>query len=189
MYFTLKLIEEVKVADYVIGDKRILDELRALTDAELIYLRSDSEFYSQLEEVKKLEGVKVFVSTGDPMLSGLGKVLKTSYVEPGISSVQLCASRLSEKLDDSAIISLRYDNRADKVARALSLGLGVYVLPNPYLSLGENLRNLIVYGVKPEADVGICVNLSLPDEKVIRGKASDLMDSNLRGLMVIFIKP
>ncbi|MCI2415088.1 MAG: SAM-dependent methyltransferase [Candidatus Aramenus sp.] len=188
-YFTLKLIEEVKVADYVIGDRRILENLRALTDAELIYLRSDSEFYRQIEEANKLEGTKVFLSTGDPMLAGLGKVIKTPYVEPGVSSVQLCASRLGEKLDDSAIISLRYENNADKVSKALGLGLGAYVLPNPYHSVGENVRNLIAHGVRPDAEVGVCVDLSLPTEKVIRGTASELTSLDLKGLAVIFVKP
>jgi len=188
-YFTFKLIKEVKSADIIVGDKRILELIKFITDAQLIYLRSDKNFYNDIENIKNLSGNVVVLSTGDPMIAGLGKFFDNSEINPGISSVQLCASILHKPLNESAIISVRYGNNYDKILAAINSGFRVFILPNPYLDLKENIRKILLLGLDPNKNAAICNNLGLPNEVIVKGKIGELMQHDINGLNIIFIEP
>jgi len=188
-YFTLKLIKEVKSADIVVGDKRILESIKFITDAQLIYLKSDKNFYNNINNIKNLSGNVVVLSTGDPMISGLGKFFDDSEISPGISSVQLCASLIHKPLNESAIISVRYGSNYDKILAALNAGFRVFVLPDPYLNSKENFRKIVLLGLDPNKNAAICNNLGLPNEVIVKGKISELMQYDMNGLNIIFIEP
>jgi len=188
-YFTLKLIKEVKSADFIVGDRRILELIKFITDSQLIYLKSDKNLYNMIDNVKDLSGNIVVLSTGDPMLAGLGKFFNNSEVYPGISSIQLCASILHKSLNESAIVSVRYGSNYDKIVAALNAGFRVFILPNPYLDLKENFKKIILSGVGPDKNGAVCNNLGLTNEKILKGRISELMQYDVSGLSIIFIEP
>lgn len=82
----LKLAE-----NWIKGDVRILKKF-------------GSEVYSQIEKEASEKDVAV-LSTGDPMVAGLGKFFKKAEIEPGISSVQVALSKLKVDLCDVLVVN------------------------------------------------------------------------------------
>lgn len=93
-------------------------------------------------------------------------------------------------MTNSTIISTRYGKNYEKIDPALRLGFRVFLLPEPALTVGEIIRKLSLYLTNPgNMNVAVCLNLSLANERVIRGKISELSASDENGLKVIFISP
>ncbi|MEM0203701.1 MAG: precorrin-6y C5,15-methyltransferase (decarboxylating) subunit CbiE [Archaeoglobaceae archaeon] len=82
----LKLAE-----NWIKGDVRILKKF-------------GDEVYSQIEKEASEKEVAV-LSTGDPMVAGLGKFFKKAEIEPGISSVQVALSKLKVDLCDVLVVN------------------------------------------------------------------------------------
>ncbi|ABP96242.1 MULTISPECIES: cobalt-precorrin-7 (C(5))-methyltransferase [Metallosphaera] len=188
-YFTLKLVNNLRDARKIIATRRVLSAVRPFTHAELIELEEGSKFYSMIKNVEAEKGTLI-LSTGDPMIAGIGKFFPHNEIEPGISSIQKCASLIHREITNSAIISIRYGYNYEKVDAVLRLGLSVFLLPEPGLTVGDSLRKLLLYITRPEKmEVSVCLNLSLENERVINGKMLELTDLNDNGLKVIFISP
>ncbi|BCS91799.1 hypothetical protein L3N51_00320 [Metallosphaera sp. J1] len=188
-YFTLKLINNLRDARKVIATKRLLIAVKPFTNAELVELEEGHGFYTMIKNIESKEGTLI-LSTGDPMIAGIGKFFPDHEIEPGISSVQKCASLIHEELTNSTIISTRYGKNYEKIDPALRLGFRVFLLPEPALTVGEIIRKLSLYLTNPgNMNVAVCLNLSLANERVIRGKISELSASDENGLKVIFISP
>lgn len=86
---TIEAMEALKSVKIVYASKRIAEEVRKLTEAEVREIKSFSaEFYRSIcEEAKKVD--IAVVSTGDPMVSGLGTKFPCDVkIISGISSVQ-----------------------------------------------------------------------------------------------------
>lgn len=128
------------------------------------------------------------LSTGDPMIAGLGKFFSNSQIEPGISSIQRCASLIHEPLIDSVLLSTRYGKNYDKIKLALEIGLGVFILPEPNLNVGQTARKLMSY-IGSTVEMSVCLDLTLESQRIYRGSIMDLMNIDDNGLKVIFIKP
>ncbi|AEA46839.1 cobalt-precorrin-7 (C(5))-methyltransferase [Archaeoglobus veneficus] len=96
-----RLIEEAEV---VYGSKKAIELAKKHIKGKSIVIKKfDGETYREIENVGKEKNV-VVLSTGDPMVSGLGTKIK-GVVEPGISSVQLALARLGVDLCEVAIVS------------------------------------------------------------------------------------
>jgi len=122
-----------------------------------------------IEDYKKLrelpEGA-VVLSTGDPMLSGLGYL--PGRVVPGISSLQLACSRL--KLSLLKVVPITVHGRSlepDAVASELSRGKMVFLL----IDAGTDLAGLCGYleGAGLSRNVVVLTDLGYPQEKIWRG--------------------
>ncbi len=96
-----KLIEE---ADVVYGSKKAIDLVRDVIKGEVVVLRRfDEEVYREIEKAGREKNV-VVLSTGDPMVSGLGLRLRADVIESGISSVLVALARLGKDLCDVVVV-------------------------------------------------------------------------------------
>jgi len=96
-----KLIEE---ADVVYGSKKAIDLVRDVIKGEAVVLRRfDEEVYREIEKAGREKNV-VVLSTGDPMVSGLGLKLRVDVIESGISSVLVALARLGKDLCDVVVV-------------------------------------------------------------------------------------
>ncbi|MEM4075511.1 MAG: cobalt-precorrin-7 (C(5))-methyltransferase [Metallosphaera sp.] len=186
-YFTLNLINSLARANKVFAAERILNVIRPYTKAELIKLEEDKQFYSMIKNIREEEGTYV-LSTGDPMIAGLGPFFVNSLIEPGISSVQKCASLIHEPLTNSVILSTRYGKNYEKIKPVLELGLRVYLLPEPQLNIATIMRKLATL-IKPTSNVAICMNLTLHDQRTYSGTINEFTELKDNGLKIIFIRP
>jgi len=160
-----KIIEEAEV---VYGSKRALKLVEKYINGEKVVLKSfDEEIRREIE--KEAEGKNVVVvSTGDPLVSGLGTLFK-GVIVPGISSVQVALARLRIDLCDVLVV----DAHAKK-----------FELKNRHLLILADKRfDVSTFGNR---EVVILENLCEKDERVIYGFADKIkLRSNYS---IIFVK-
>ncbi len=112
----------------------------------------------------------VLLSTGDPMLAGLGH--RAKKVIPGISSMQAAYSRLGAPLENTVIMSaqgkyhpIALKNAVEEVLR----GRNVFMLVDPTFSVAELASKLAAYSL--ECRIAVCERLGYPDERIQIGTA------------------
>lgn len=190
---TIKALNIIKSADVVVGSRRALEVVRDLIINKPIVevdVSKTENFYSKISELREgeTEGM-VVLSTGDPMVAGMAKLFPDSEVVPGVSAFQLCAARIRREIVNSAVISCRYTRSYHLVASLLKLGVGVFVYPEPEASVGQIMSTMISNGVPEFTRCGICINLGLEDEEILKGTLGELRTNENRGLIVIFVEP
>jgi cobalt-precorrin-7 (C5)-methyltransferase len=190
-YLTFKAISTVESSDILIGSKRAL-ELFSEVDADKIELgvHNMGEMLNYAVS-KACEGKNVaLLSTGDPGFSGVLKpILKLAGnlefdVVPGVSSVQICASKLKISWDEANIITMHGKGISDELISLINNGKTTIILPNN--TVEETTKYLLDKGVDPNRKVSICENISYPDEKIINTTLKDVL-SNKFGYMCVLI--
>ncbi len=90
-------------AEIVFGSERAIKLAAKHIRCEAVTLgRFGRNVYSAIEKIGRTKNV-VVLSTGDPMVAGLGSKL-AAEIEPGISSVQMTLARLREDLCGAVVI-------------------------------------------------------------------------------------
>ena len=190
-YLTFKAISTVESSDILIGSKRAL-ELFSEVDADKIELgvHNMGEMLNYAVS-KACEGKNVaLLSTGDPGFSGVLKpILKLAGnlefdVVPGVSSVQICASKLKISWDEANIITMHGKGISDELISLINNGKTTIILPNT--TVEETTKYLLDKGVDPNRKVSICENISYPDEKIINTTLKDVL-SNKFGYMCVLV--
>jgi len=118
--------------------------------------------------LKDLPADAVVLSTGDPMLAGLGR--QGGEVIPGISSLQVAAARLGIPLARVVVVDAHAKDRAeavDRTAGEIRRGRVVFLLTDP----GFNPATLAAaLGHHPgRIRITVCDRLGYPDEKITTG--------------------
>jgi cobalt-precorrin-7 (C5)-methyltransferase len=127
----------------------------------------------------------VLLSTGDPMLAGLG--MAGSGVVPGISSLQIAAARLRLPLARFSVVSAHGKDHAGAIAEAsgeLARGRCVFLLSDPSFD-----PRLLAGAVDDGGDgyrIAVCERLGYPDERISVGTARD-PPAACSGLFVVVI--
>lgn len=190
-YLTFKAISTVESSDILIGSRRAL-ELFSEVDADKIEfgVHNMGEMLNYAVS-KACEGKNVaLLSTGDPGFSGVLKpILKLAGnlefdVVPGVSSVQICASKLKISWDEANIITMHGKGISDELISLINNGKTTIILPNT--TVEETIKYLLDKGVDPNRKVSICENISYPDEKIINTTLKDVL-SNKFGYMCVFV--
>jgi len=103
-HVTENVREIVSKAEVIYGSRRALKLLGVENDsrARVIVKFGGSEIEKIILEGKDKN--VVVVSTGDPMVAGLGKFFREGFVEPGISSVQVALARLKVDLTEVVVV-------------------------------------------------------------------------------------
>jgi len=160
-----KIIEE---AEIIYGSRRALKLVGKYINGEKIILKSfDEEIRKEIEKEAEDKNV-VVVSTGDPLVSGLGTLFNGETV-PGISSVQVALARLRIDLCDVLVV----DAHAKK-----------FELKNRHLLILAD-KNFDV-NILGNREVIILENLCEKDERIIYGFADEIkLRSNYS---IIFVK-
>ncbi len=121
--------------------------------------------------LKSLPQDAVVLSTGDPMLSGLGKFAKKwDVVIPGISSLQLACSYLHMDVDGLAVITAHsrdIDAVKTRVISELDEGKNVFLLPDAAFGVNELVSLLKHRGLL--RNIWVFEKLGYPDEHISEG--------------------
>jgi cobalt-precorrin-7 (C5)-methyltransferase len=154
---------ELKKARFAYGSDRAIDLAR-------VFLPKNCTIRS-IDDYKKLSTLPdnvVILSTGDPMLAGLG-YLKGEVI-PGISSLQVATSRLHIPLSRVAVVVAHGRGHeqgmldtVDEVRR----GKIVFLLADPKFSVAELYNRLAALPVPLQ--VALLENLAYPDERIVVG--------------------
>ena len=114
----------------------------------------------------------VILSTGDPMLGGLGDL--KGEVVPGISSLQLACARLKIpwlKVVPLTAHGMEYKQVFHSIAEEIVRGKIVFLLADPEIdprSLSLLLREQEIF-----CDIAVCENLGYPGERIEVGSTVD----------------
>jgi cobalt-precorrin-7 (C5)-methyltransferase len=118
----------------------------------------------------KLPQEAVVLSTGDPMLAGLG-YLKGEVI-PGISSLQVAAARLHIPLARIVPVVAHgtgHEQGMNDTVDELRRRQIVFLLTDPKFNTGELYRRLLALGIPLK--VAVCENLGYPEERIEVGAA------------------
>jgi len=113
----------------------------------------------------------IVLSTGDPMLSGLGKFAKTGdVVIPGISSLQLACSHLRLEVEALAVITAHsrdVESVKSRLIKELGDGKSVFLLPDTTFGVDELAALLKLRGLSRR--IWVFEKLAYPDEHISEG--------------------
>ena len=159
---TEEAIRALRGARRVYGSRRALEIAREAIprSCEVIEIRD----YSSLE----VPADAVVLSTGDPMLAGLGD--RGDEVIPGISSLQLAFARLRLPLARVAVVDGHGRDAGQAIAAAveeLRRGKIVFLLPDPSFPL-ETLAGAL-RGEGIPCAIALCEDMGYPAERITRG--------------------
>ena len=156
------------------------EAMKAISEARTIYgseraieiarqhIRLDCSVHT-IEDYKKLRELPeraVVLSTGDPMLSGLGYL--EGQVIPGISSMQVACARL--KISQLRMVPVTLHGRAIAhdslvlIASEIRVGRCVFLLTDDSTNLPLICRHLEAEGLSK--DVAVLTELGYPEEKI-----------------------
>jgi cobalt-precorrin-7 (C5)-methyltransferase len=190
-YLTTRARTIVADADVVVGFESVLDVIRAETDARLFTCAYDdqSETLSAFADAVHAGDTGAAVLMGDPNVSGYQYLSRVERavdgavrVVPGISSVQIAASRARTPLEQSTVVSLhRRGSLAgafDRLA-ATAEATHLIVLPRPYDWMPADVAGrLASAGVDGDRVALVFERLTLPDETVTRTTIGQLADAD-----------
>lgn len=153
----------IEGAKIIFGSKRAIELAKGHIKCETHEL----EDYT----LKSLPQDAVVLSTGDPMLSGLGKFAKKwDVVIPGISSLQLACSYLHMDVDGLAVITAHsrdIDAVKTRVISELDERKNVFLLPDAAFGVNELVSLLKHRGLLRK--IWVFEKLGYPDEHISEG--------------------
>ena len=191
-YLTFEAVTVVENSEILVGSKRAL-KLFSDVDSEKIELGTHNmgEVLS-LAVSKACEGKSVSIlSTGDPGFSGVLKPIKKLAgnlkfdVIPGISSVQICASKLQIPWDEANILTMHGKGISDSLITLLSNGKPTIILPNK--TIEETVNYLFNHGIDPDRKVAVCENISYEDEKILKTSLKELLNEKFGYMCVLVV--
>jgi len=164
---TEQAIKELRAARNVYGSERAIGLARPFLSPSC-RVKSIDDFKS----LHRLPQDAVVLSTGDPMLAGLGYL--QGEVIPGVSSLQVAAARLHIPLSRIAVVVAHgrgHEKGMTDTVEEVRRGRIVFLLADPKFDTGElydRLRRLV-----PPIQIAVCENLGYPDERIEVGPAEN----------------
>ena len=128
----------------------------------------------QVHEIEDYRGLRdlgpgaIVLSTGDPMLSGLGYL--PGEVEPGISSLQVALARLRIPWTRVAVLTAHGRNHDEAVGSAVSeieRGQVAFLIADPVFPVVSLAEALVPLG--DGIRIALCERLGYPDERIAVG--------------------
>lgn len=149
-------------------------------------IREDCPVY-EIEDYKALRTLSptaVVLSTGDPMLAGLGYL--GDEVIPGISSLQLAAARLGVPLTRVVVVNAHgrdHLHAIDEVVSEVQHGRIAFLIADPAFSIPALARALKAASIT--CRLVVCADLGYPEEEICSGDTGN-PPSVSSGLYVLF---
>ena len=183
----------IREADVVVGFETVVDFVRDRTDAVCLTCgyRNEADALATFADRVASGERGTAVLMGDPNHSGyqfVGKVERAIdeatdgptdvRIVPGISSLQVAASRARTPMEDTTFVTLhKSGDLTDGIAR-LRRNAGerhLLVLPRPFDWMpGDIAADLLEHGGDPEADALVCERLTHDDEEITKTTLRDL---------------
>lgn len=177
---TEQAIRELKKARFAYGSDRAIQLARD-------YLQKNCTV-RPIDDYKNLSTLpdnSVILSTGDPMLAGLG-YLRGSVI-PGISSLQVAASRLHIPLSRISVIVAHgrgHEQGIQDTVGEVQHKKIVFLLADPKFCVNDLYSRLVP--LPPPLRVAVLENLAYPDERIVVGDivSPPEPESDLYSLMI-----
>ena len=186
-YLTPKGERAIREADAVVGFETVVEFVSDLTDADPLTCgyRDEGETLAAFADRVADGAAGTAVLMGDPNHSGyqfLGKVEaavgRPVRVIPGISSLQVAASRARTPMEGTAFVTLHKSGSVEADLRRLRERVGdrhLLVLPRPYDWMPEDVAaDLLAAGASPSLEALVLERLTHDDENVTRTTLEDL---------------
>ncbi len=151
----------IEASGLIYGSKRAIDLVR-----DHIKPGCSVNIIEDYRKLRELPETAVVLSTGDPMLGGLGYL--EGKVVPGISSLQVACARLKVSL--LKVIPITVHGRAldpEPIAFELERGRCVFLLTDDSMDMAGLCRYLEMRGLKE--DVAVLTDLGYPEERIVIG--------------------
>ncbi|ELZ39765.1 cobalt-precorrin-7 (C(5))-methyltransferase [Halorubrum tebenquichense] len=192
-YLVPRVERAIREADVVVGFETVVEFVRDRTDADCLtcgYRDEADALDAFADRVARGErGAAVLM--GDPNHSGyqfVGKVERAVddatggsaevRVVPGISSLQVAASRARTPVEDSTFVTLHKSGDLTEEIDRLRRDVGsrhLLVLPRPFDRMpGDVAADLLDHGGDPDAEALVCERLTHDDERITRTTLRDL---------------
>ena len=188
-YLTPRGRQAIDDADVVVGFETVVEFIAEETDADLLtcgYKDEREALTTFADRVASGErGTAVLM--GDPNHSGyqfVGKVQdvvdRPVRVIPGISSLQIAASRARTPMEDTEFVTLHKSGDISDDLQRLTAAVGdrhLLVLPRPFDWMpGDIAAHLLEAGAAPALDALVLEKLTHDDESISRFSLGDLAD-------------
>jgi cobalt-precorrin-7 (C5)-methyltransferase len=174
--------QAIRSARFIYGSGRAIEMVKKLIPKNCT-VRSISDY----RNLSQLPENAVVLSTGDPMLAGLGYL--PGEVVPGISSLQVAAARLHISLSRVAVVVAHgrgHEKAMQETIDELRREKIVFLIADPKFEVTELYRRLGATGPLVPFRIAVCENLGYPDERIITGDllAPPLPDADLYSLVI-----
>lgn len=160
---TEQAIKELRAARNVYGSDRAIELARPYLTPSC-RVKSIDDFKS----LSRLPQDSVILSTGDPMLAGLGYL--QGEVITGISSLQLATARLHIPQSRVSVVVAHgrgHEQGMTDTIEDLKRGKIVFLLADPKFNVAELYSRIQQLSIPLQ--VAVCENLGYPDEKIVVG--------------------
>jgi len=174
---TLKAAEVIGKARLIYGSERAIEMVSGHIDSEC-----DVRVIEDYKALRKLPGEAVVLSTGDPMLSGLGYL--EGEIVPGISSMQIACARL--KVSQLKVVPITVHGREmnpEAIIEEVDRGKCVFLLVDDSTDLPGLCREMEDKGLS--RDVAVLFDLGYPEESILKGSTASPPHS--KGLACVMI--
>lgn len=188
-YLTPRGERAIREADVVVGFTTVVDFVADCTDAELFTCGYKDELDTLEAFAEEVAAGKrgTAVLMGDPNHSGyqfVGKVKRAVdrpvRVIPGISSIQVAASRARTPLEETAFVTLHRSGDIEPELSSLRAVVGrqnLLVLPRPYDWMpGDIAADLLGAGADPDLEALVLERLTHEDESVTKCSLGELAE-------------
>ncbi len=173
--------EVIRSATLIVGSERAISLVE-----KNIPVGCDVRIIEDYKALKSLPDEAVLLSTGDPMLSGLGYL--PGIVIPGISSVQLGAARLHTPLTNLLVLTAHgrgHDDAMRTASDEVGRGRSLCLITDPSFAIDSLVKKLHSH---PEYRMVICQDIGYPEEKIIEGTV-DTPPKATSGMYILFLLP
>jgi cobalt-precorrin-7 (C5)-methyltransferase len=179
---TEQAAQVIRSARSIYGSSRAIEIVQKLIPPNCT-VRSISDY----RNLSQLPENAVVLSTGDPMLAGLGYL--PGEVVPGISSLQVAAARLHLPLSRVAVIVAHgrgHDRAMQETIEELRREKIVFLIADPRFDVNELYRRIGPMGLSETLRIAVCENLGYPDERIQTGDlvAPPQPDADLYSLVI-----
>jgi cobalt-precorrin-7 (C5)-methyltransferase len=186
-YLTPRGERAIREADVVVGFETVVDFVADRTDADLLTCgyRNEAETLSSFADRVASGETGTAVLMGDPNHSGyqfVGKIQAAVeshvWVIPGISSLQVAASRARTPMEESVFVTLHKSGDIVPDLRRLRENVAkrhLLVLPRPYDVMPEDIAaDLLGAGAPPSLPALVLERLTHDDEAITRTTLGEL---------------
>ncbi len=204
-YVTLRVKEIIQNCDVVIGYKYTLQTIQSLLSGKEVHeitMKNQEEIYQNL---KKSLGVRTLVVpfTGDvnfsesEVVDRLIEIFESVEIIPGVSSIQIAASKAKIPLDKAKVITMHITTSIEEkkldLQKALIDGCSVILVPRPWPSSPEKqfMPSEVAYYLRKNGfdtqkiKVFVFESLTTESESSFKGVVSDLEEKVFSDLSVM----
>jgi cobalt-precorrin-7 (C5)-methyltransferase len=158
---TEQAIREISKASIIYGSDRAIELARSYIPFECSIKTIDD-----FKTLNKLPEHTVILSTGDPMLAGLGYL--HGEVIPGISSLQVATARLHIPVSRVSVVVAHgkgHKKGVEDTVEEVKRGKIVFLLADPKFDVRELYSQLAL--LSPPVKIALCENLGYPKERIL----------------------